>query len=532
MSLADHVIQLAYKLEESERYRRRKKAVYDLLENPHSRVRLYFDVFMMLLVVSSVLMLLFSVKHHLGSWAGWFENMVLVIFVLEYLGRLWVYDDVHKVVLEEYEKSELINEPFRLSKVLRAVFHSKWRYISSPMAIIDLLAMLPSYRALRILRLFLLFRLFKVFRYAQSMQQFGAILAEKRVELATLLGFLMFVLLVASSAIYMFESPQAGGEVDGFFESIYWALVTISTVGYGDITPHTLEGRLVTMVLIIAGLGVISFFTSIIVSAFQEKMGEVRDRRVAMMLEKERDYTVICGFGRIGQVVSGYLARDKRPFVIIEKDEEMVQQARRLGYLVVQGKAERIGLLRTLGVGRQAGKVLCLTGDDVINVFVTLSARQLDKDIEIISRANHHQTLNKLLLAGADHALEPFKIVGLIAGEYVGQPVAFEAIHDIVMGENDITLESIKVHQGSWIEGKTIGELPLEDMRLILFGVITPLERDSDQVRSHFDMDSLRFQFNPGPDFVLLSDDMLLVFGHRYSVLHVRQKMKSSGYPG
>lgn len=530
MSITDYVIQTAYELEESERYQRKKRAVYDLLENPHSSIRPYFDIFMMLMVISSVFVLLFSVKHHLGAWAGWFENAVLVFFILEYLGRLWVYDDVHKVVLEEYEKSELINEPFRLSKAFRSVFRSKWRYISSPMAIIDLLAILPSYRALRILRLFLLFRLFKVFRYAQSMQQFGSILREKRVELVTLFGFLMFVLLVASSAIYLFESPQAGGHVEGFFESIYWALVTISTVGYGDITPHTVEGRMVTMVLIVSGLGVISFFTSIIVSAFQEKMGEVRDRRVAMLLEKERGYTVICGFGRIGQVVAEYLARDKLPFVIIERDEEAVQLARRQGYLVVQGKAERIGLLRTLGVGRQAGKVLCLTGDDVINVFVTLSARQLDSNIEIISRANHHQTLNKLMLAGANHALEPFKIVGLIAGEYVGQPVAFEAIHDIVMGENDITLESIKVPCDSWMDGKTIGELPLEDMRLILFGVITSPNRSSDHVRSHFDLKSLRFQFNPGADFVLLGDDMLLVFGHKYSVLHIRQKLKSATY--
>ncbi|MRC57015.1 hypothetical protein GH877_30685, partial [Bacillus thuringiensis] len=71
-----------------------------------------------------------------------------------------------------------------------------------------------------------------------------------------------------------------GKGVGSFFESIYWALVTMSTVGYGDITPHTTEGRVVTIILIIAGLGVISFFTSIIVSAFGEKMHEVRAQRV------------------------------------------------------------------------------------------------------------------------------------------------------------------------------------------------------------------------------------------------------------
>ena len=213
--------------------------------------------------------------------------------------------------------------------------------------------------------------------------------------------------------------------------------------------------------------------------------------------------------------------------MVIDSDEDAVDQARRLGYLAVRGKAERIGLLQTLGVGRSAGKILCLTGDDVVNVFVTLSARQLDENIEIISRANHHQTVNKLLHAGANHALEPFKIVGLIAGEYVGQPVAFEAIHGIVMGEDDIRLEAIRVPPGSWLDGGTIGDLPLKEMRLILFGVITTLDRSSDQVRSHFDLDEQRFQFNPGVDFVLLGEDMLLVFGHQYSVMRLRQKLKA-----
>ncbi|WP_456379991.1 ion transporter [Thiolapillus sp.] len=532
MKVSDLVIRLAYEMEESEGYGRAKQAVYDLLENPHSRIRPYFDLLMMALVLSSVFLLLYSVKRDLGAWAGWFEVMVVSFFILEYLGRMWVYSSTHRIILDEYEKSELINEPFRLSRALWSILRSKWSYISSPMAIIDLLAILPSYRPLRILRLFLLFRLFKMFRYAHSIQQFGSVLREKRIELFSLFTFLMFVLLVGSSVIYLFESPESGGQVEGFFEGIYWSLVTLSTVGYGDITPQSFEGRLVTMVLIISGLGVLSFFTSIIVSAFQEKMGEVRDRRVAMLLERKKAYTVICGFGRVGQVVAEYLARDKLPFVIIDSDGEAVELARRLGYLVVEGKSERIGLLQMLGVGRSAGKILCLTGDDVVNVYVTLSARQLDEKITIISRANQRQSVDKLLLAGANHAIEPFKIVGLIAGEYVGQPVAFEAIHGIVMGENDITLETIRVSPDSWLDGKTIGEVPLEEMRLILFGVITPMDRSSNHVRRHFDLESQRFQFNPGADFVLQGDDMLLVFGHKYSVLHMRQQLKSGKIRG
>ncbi len=527
MKPADLAIRFAYFLEESPRYRRIKGAAYDLLENPQSPVRPYFDFFMMALVLTSVFILLYDVRHHLGHWAVKFEGLVVVVFVLEYLARLWVYDDAHKHIIEVYEESELIDEPFRLSRALREILRSKWDYVSSPLAVIDLLAIFPSYRPLRILRLFLLFRLFKLFRYTQNIQEFGAVLREKKAEFLTLFSFLLFILIVGSSAIYLFESANHGGQVHGFFEGIYWALVTLSTVGYGDITPHSFEGRLVTMVLILSGIGVISFFTSIVVSAFQEKLGEVRERQVAGRLAKLKDYTVICGYGRVGQVVAKHLARDHQPFVIVDESLEAVREARRAGHLAVHGRAQRFGMLRMLGVGGNARRVLCLTGDDVVNVYITLTARQLDEKIEIISRANHHRTLKKLELAGASRALEPYKIVGLIAGEYIGQPVAFEAIQGILMGQEEIALEAVRVPEGSWLEGKRVGETPLEALRLILFGVITPLERESDHVRHYYDLSAHRFQFNPGDDFILLGGDMLLVFGHRYSILRLRHRLKS-----
>jgi len=526
MRLSDLVIRAAYWLEESQRYRKVKRAAYDLLENPHSTIRPYFDFFMMMLVLTSVFVLLYDVRHQLGHWAVKFENLVVVIFIIEYLARLWVYDDIHRHVIEVYEESELINEPFRVSRALREILRSKWAYVSSPLAIIDLLAIIPSYRPLRILRLFLLFRLFKLFRYAQNIQEFGSVLREKQSELFTLLTLLLFILVIGSSAIYLFESSSHGGEVHGFFEGIYWALVTLSTVGYGDITPQTFEGRLVTMVLILSGIGVISFFTSIVVSAFQEKLGEVRDRQVLGQLQKKKDYTVICGHGRVGQVVAGYLHQDHQPFVVIDENREVVMAARRRGYLAVHGKAQRLGMLRKLGVGRNARRILCLTGDDVVNVYITLTARQLDEKIEIISRANHHRTMKKLMLAGASHAVEPFKVVGLIAGEYIGQPVAFEAVQGILMGQEEIALEAVRVPRGSWLDGRRVEEAPLEELRLILFGVITPLERESDHVRHHYDLRAHRFQFNPGADFVLLGEDMLLVFGHRYSILRLRHRLK------
>ena len=110
-----------------------------------------------------------------------------------------------------------------------------------------------------------------------------------------------------------------------------------------------LEGRLVTLVLIICGIGVIAFTTSIIVAAFSEKMPEVRRSRVFAEVEKRGQHTILCGFGRVGQVVAEQLSQDRDHFVVIDPDEENISIARQNGYLAIVGNAESSELLQNLG---------------------------------------------------------------------------------------------------------------------------------------------------------------------------------------
>ena len=477
MPFARVLVQRCYAIEDSPRYRRVKHFFYDLLENPRAPIRPYFDVGMILLVLTSVFCLIYDVKSDLGLFGDLFDRVAVSIFLLEYLLRLWLYNDSDRILIDHYEQAEFINAPFRLGPALREVVSKKWDYMITPLAVIDLLAIIPSYRPLRFLRIFLLFRLFKLFRYSRSINQFGRVLSEKRFEFLILFLFLAFAVFTAASAIYFFEARSEGGEIDSFFEGIYWALVTISTVGYGDITPQTLEGRLVTLVLIICGIAVIAFATSIIVAAFSEKMPEVRRSRVFAEVEKRGNHTIICGFGRVGQVVAEQLSQDREHFVIVDPDEKNIGLARQKGYLEVEGNAESSELLQNLGVAERAKRILCLTGDDVVNVYITLTARHLNPGIEIISRANREETVDKLIKAGASHTIMPFKVLSLVASEYAGQPVAFEAIHGMLTGENDLGMETIPVHQDSTLSGRNIGDIDFSNQRLILFGVITGREQ-------------------------------------------------------
>ncbi|MCG8100492.1 MAG: potassium channel family protein, partial [Candidatus Thiodiazotropha taylori] len=360
----------------------------------------------------------------------------------------------------------------RLGPALYSAVIGKLRYMVQPLAIIDLLAIIPSYRPLRFLRIFLLFRLFKLFRYTRSISEFVKVLSEKRIELVTLFIFMAFITFTAATAIFFFEAEHDGGQIDGFFDSVYWALVTMSTVGYGDITPQTTEGRVISLVLIIAGLGVISFFTSIIVSAFGEKIHEIRAHRVFSEVERKQVDTLVCGFGRVGQVVADRLSEDKRSFVVVDPLEENIRLAKQRGYLAVMGNGEDNSLLVSMGIDTRINRLLCLTGDDVVNVYITLIARQMNPEIEIISRANHRENVNKLYRAGASHCVAPYEVFGLIAAEYAGQPVAFEAVYGLLTRQTSEGIEAVRIKRDSSLAGKQMGEIDFLARKLIPFGII------------------------------------------------------------
>ncbi len=521
------VVYTAFLLKNSERYQRTKRFFYDLLENPQSKLKSRFDIFMIMLVIVSVSALVYEVEHETGEWALLLEQLVVIIFISEYLLRMWLYSDSHRIIIEYYERTEYLNIPFNLVKVIGKVIVRKLAYVFTPIAIIDLLAILPSYRSLRILRIFLIFRLFKLLRYSDSMKMFADVFASKRFELITLMIFLGFLVFISSVAIYLFENPTAGGKITDLYDAIYWSIVTISTVGYGDITPLTVGGRLVTMTLILSGLGVLAFFTSIIVAAFNDKMDTLREQRTYAELDRYQNFIIICGFGRVGQQLAELLAQDKQDFVIIDKDEDRIMQAKQLGFMTIQEDATKNGVLLAAGINRGVSTVICATGNDVINVYITLSCRHLNKEIQIISRANRHENMGKLYQAGADNVIEPFVISGLLAAEYIGQPVAFEAITGILHEQKKILLEAIVVKPGSMLENKLIGDCDFTARKLTLVGVIStnPLHLKH---KNKYPIKHQHFYFNPPAHFKLQANDILVVLGREYSIQHFQDQIEQS----
>src|SRR3990167_6403728 len=269
--LGKWVVDAAYFLQTCHPYRKVKNNVYNLLENHQYHYKKIFDLFMIALVFISVYILIRQVKNELSSGWLFFNNYIIsVIFLLEYLLRLWVYSDSSKSIIEQYEQDLFLHRQFSLRKAIGLAMSRKFEFIRSPSAIIDLLAVMPFFHELRMLRVFILFRVLKLFRYAKSLRRLLSILSSKKFEFFTLIIFTMIVTMIASVLIYVMEANNPESPVDTLFDAVYWAVVTIFTVGYGDIIPVTSEGRVVAMVVIVLGIAVISFATSIVVSARSE----------------------------------------------------------------------------------------------------------------------------------------------------------------------------------------------------------------------------------------------------------------------
>jgi voltage-gated potassium channel len=507
----------------SSRYKKTKRFFYNLLENDNYRYKKFFDIFMIFVVLSSVAVLLYDVKNQIGKILYIYDiYVVTTIFILEYLIRVWLYNDIRSIILNEQEESTFLNRPFDSKKVIASIIKKKFEYITSPFAIIDLLAILPAYRPLRILRIFMLFRLFKILRYTKSVNNFLAIIKTKKFELITLILLVGFITFIGGAVIYVFEY-QKNPNIVTFFDALYWSLITISTVGYGDISPVTSQGRVLTMFLILAGIAFISFATSIIASAFTEKLQELKTQRIENEAHKLDEFYLLCGFSKLTELVASQLAKDKEKFIILDIDEQKIQRATELGFLSLKADITKREVLQLFDFNK-IKKIFVLTNDDIINTFLTLSLSHSKK--EIIAIANDERNETKIAKAGATYVLNPTKISALFTSEYIGNPVSFEVITAIFSNEHKTMMDEIEILEGSFLDNKLIGEFDFKRYKLLLIGVVKT--KQSSLFTHTMEILDKYFYFNPHSELKLQKGDVLILIGDIRSMKYFKRKLQKS----
>ncbi len=509
------IIAIAYQLDGSLRYQRVKSFFYDLLENDNYPYKRWFDLFMIFIILTSVFILVIEVKEPVPLWLDHYDlYFVTSIFITEYLLRMWVYSDIHKMLIQKHEEAQYLDHPLRLRALVGMAFTDKWAYISSPSAIIDLIAILPSYRQIRILRILVLFRAFKMLRYARSLSSFLFILKSKKFELITLLTLTAFFVFIAGIMLYVFEGDGDNPDIHNLFEAFYWALVTISTVGYGDISPVTPEGRVVSMLIILTGVGLIAFMTSIIVSSFSERLVELREGRVMQEVGKKSNVVVLCGFGTMGRKIAQGLQHEGVELIILDNSEDNAHEAHVMGYRSICTDATQAATFQQMRVAERVSHVLCLTPDDEQNAFIAINVKSLAPKVPVTVRCSDREVAAKLRFAGIDHVVIPEEITAMMGVVHAGEPVAFEALRSIVTQKTHSRIDEIKVQTGDALNNRNLGELSALTSRLIILGIVRPNTAGSKD-----------FLFNPDNQVRLQAGDDLVILGHETAVSHFKHKV-------
>ncbi len=261
-----------------------------------------------------------------------------------------------------------------------------------------------------------------------------------RSKLRNALGLIVLVLAIGVAG-YMLMSDYT------FIDALYMTVITISTVGFGEINPLNEQEKLFTVFLIttsIVSFGyTVSAFTEYIVSG--QLFQQIKLKKVQKRIEQLNGHTIICGFGRNGKQAMVKLTNYKQKFVIIEKNEEVINNIEGEVFSV-HGDGTTDEVLRRAGIERAANLITALPSD-ADNLFVVLSARQLNKDCKIISRASNESSYDKLKIAGANNVIMPDKLGGDHMASLVVTPDVIEFVGRLTIeGETTANLEEISVN--------------------------------------------------------------------------------------
>lgn len=247
-------------------------------------------------------------------------------------------------------------------------------------------------------------------------------------------------------------------------DSLYMTIITMSTIGYGEVNVLSDYGRLFTIVLIVVGVVVASYVVTTVVELFtsQEFLEQIRYRRRHRELEKICDHTIICGFGRLGRNLAKELGLRRCPLIVIDKNPEAVEDCRHLGFPVMQGNAADERILEEAGINR-AKSLVAAADSDAENVFIVLSAKSINPGLEIISRCNSEHSIPKLEMAGVKTVISPHAIAGRRVAQLLTHPNVMNFLDGVLeFGDQQMRLEEFIISENSPLAGQALREARLK----------------------------------------------------------------------
>src|SRR5207253_5223414 len=293
-------------------------------------------------------------------------------------------------------------------------------------------------------------------------------------------------------------------------DSLYVTVQTLTTVGYGDVPPRSAAGRVFAVVVMLIGAGGVALAISTIVQSVVkwELISTFGQRRLTKKMSKLRDHYIICGSGRVGSHLVRDLLAAKESFVVIENDQQRAAEFSQRGVNVLVSDATLEESLRDVGVEHARGLAACLP-NDADNVYVVLTARDLNPRLRIVARAAEEQAEAKLLRAGASHVVAPTIIGGHRMAVSLTKPAVSEFFDSITGRERGLGFEQVEVEAASPLVGQELRATPI---RAELDLVVVSIRRQNG--------DTL---FNPAGDTKIEGGDILIAIGQVEALMRLNE---------
>lgn len=281
------------------------------------------------------------------------------------------------------------------------------------------------------------------------------------------------------------------------FQAFWMTMITVLTVGYGDAVPVTQAGKVFALLIIPVGVGIVTYAIGVVAAMIVEGnlFHAVRRKKMDKQIAQLQNHIIVCGCGRVGLQVVHELQEKKIPFVVVDKDESILEKEK---LLYVHGDATEDEVLHHAGISKAAGLV-AIVANDAENVFITLTARGLNDAIKIVARAEKPETEDKLKRVGANKVINPSSMAGIHIAKGIANPLTVHYIDTVLYGvEQSFVIEEIAVGEGSILASKSLLE---SDVRNQFDVTILAILRNGNVIH------------NPTGQEKLQEHDMIIVFG-------------------
>ncbi len=284
--------------------------------------------------------------------------------------------------------------------------------------------------------------------------------------LLTSVGMLLTLTLIGTVGLRLIENAP-------WLDCLFMAVISLTTVGYGEIVPLGSAGRWFTMAYLFAGLGVFTYAATRIgqwiISAEMREFWE--GRRMEKHLAQLHNHYIICGLGRMGLTIARYLHDRNQPFVVIDRDVERLHaHCDSHGWMYVVGDATNDDVLRHAGIER-AHALTTVLSTDADNIYVVLTARMLKESLSIIARASDDKAVQKMQHAGATRVVSPFSTGAVKMARFMLHPSIEDFLEVTDQSGLDLELADLQLHEHSRYIGKRLVETDLREKGVMVLGV-------------------------------------------------------------